>query len=251
MQDNTNQQIYKEEIKSRNNIDSLRKENERLENLAIKSYSNFSNSQQKEIDQAIAEKEREHRAILKNVKEENARQLNEREKINQENLKRMEESNNNKLITADKGFKRKIEQMEKDSNQTIANLSSRSEKEINKLKQNESKDKNLISEKSKDPFYSITNLNPRIADNEKEYILRISVPEHEKESIILDGNGRTLKLSQTRRFADESRNENGTMSKSSRSEVISQVINLNDLINPRKITHSYQDNELTFKIPKA
>ncbi len=251
MQESVNAKIYREDIKSRNNIDSLRKENERLENLAIKSYSNFSREQQREIDKAVAEKEREHRTILKNLKEENARQLNERDKVNQEDLKRKDEANKNKLLNAEKGFNKRIEQMKNESEKTISNYASKSQKELNRLKQNESREKNLITDKSKDPFYSITNLNPQLSEGEKEYTLKLSVPEHEKDSVILGGDKRTLKISQTRRFSDESKNENGTVNKSARSEAISQIVNLKDIINPRKITQSYQNNELIFKIPKA
>lgn len=236
VQDNSTSKIYQEEIKSRSNIESIKKENEYAENMAKKSYS---------------EQEREHTARLRNIKEENARQLNEKEKVNQENLKRVDETNKNKLLMAEKDFKGRIEQMQKESEQTIGNISSKAQKEINKLKESESKDKNLIKEKTKDPFYSMTNLNPRLINNEKEYLLRLSVPEHEKESVIVGGDGRNLKITQTRRFSDESKNENGTVNKSSRSESISQSIKLDDIINPRKITQSYKDNELTFKIPKS
>lgn len=231
-----NYKIYQEEIKSRKNMES---------------YSNFSQQKQREIDRAIAEKERENQAALRDIKEENARQLNEREKINQENLKRMDESNKNKLSMAEKGFKEKIERMQRESDQTIENLSLQSQKEINKIKQSESRDKGFIKNRSNDPFYLITNLNPKLTNNEKEYFLRLSVPEHEKDSVTVDGNGRNLKISQTRRFSDETKNEDGTVNKSSRSEVISQSVKLEDNINPRKISHSYKDNELIFKIPKA
>lgn len=251
MQETSDSKIYQEEIKSRKNIESLRKEKEQKENLAIKSYANFSSAQQREIDQAIADKEREHRKIIRNAQVENSRQLNERERINQENLKRIDEANKNKLQQADVTLQKKVKQVQKESEDAISTLSLKTQKEINNLKQNESKNKNIISNKASDPFYSITNLNPRITDYEKEYILKISVPEHEKDSVIVDADGRNLKISHNRRYSDEARNEDGTLSKSSRSETVSQSIKLGDLVNPRKITQTYDGNEIIFKIPKA
>jgi HSP20 family molecular chaperone IbpA len=251
MQESSESKIYQEEIKSRKNIDSLRKENEQKENLAIKSYANFSSAQQREIDQAIAEKEREHRQIIRKAQDENSRQLNERERINQENLKRVDEANKNKLLQTDASLQKKVKQVQKESEDAISTLSLKTQKEINNLKQSESKDKSIISNKASDPFYSITNLNPKITDNEKEYILKIPVPEHEKDSVIVGADGRNLKISQNRRYQDETRNVDGTLSKSSRSETISQSIKLGDLVNPRKITQTYDGNEIIFKIPKA
>ncbi len=251
MQENSDSKIYQEEIKSRKNIESLRKENEQKENLAIKSYANFSSAQQREIDQAIADKEREHRQIIRKAQVENSRQLNERERINQENLKRLDDANKNKLQQTDANLQKKVKQVQKESEDAISTLSLKTQKELNNLKQNESKDKSIISNRTNDPFYSITNLNPRITNYEKEYILKISVPEHEKNSVIVGADGRNLKISHSRRYSDEAKNEDGTLSKSSRSETVSQSIKLEDLVNPRKITQTYQDNEIIFKIPKA
>ena len=251
MQETSDSKIYQEEIKSRKNIDALRKENEQKENLAIKSYANFSSAQQREIDKAVADKEREHRKIIRKTEVENSRQLNERDRINQENLKRLDDANKNKLQQADVTLQKKVKQVQKESEDAISTLSLKTQKEINNLKQNESKDKSIISNRANDPFYSITNLNPRITDNEKEYILKISVPEHEKDSVIVGADGRNLKISHSRRYSDAAKNEDGTLSKSSRSETVSQSIKLEDLVNPRKITQTYDGNEIIFKIPKA
>ncbi len=251
IQEDADAKIYQEEIKSRNNIQALRKENERLENLAINSYANFSSAQQREINKNIAEKEREHRAIMRNITTENSRQIHEKERINEENLKLQEETNQNKIRQVDADTKKRINQIQKESENTIGNLSLKTQKEINNLKKNESRDKYLISERSKDPFYSMTLLQPRITENEKEYLIKLSVPEHEKDSVIIGADGRTLKISQNRKFADKTFDENGTMNKSSRSETITQSIKLDNLVNARKITHSFENDELIFKIPKA
>jgi HSP20 family molecular chaperone IbpA len=140
--------------------------------------------------------------------------------------------------------------MEKSHQETLNRLKAKNELDINDLKTSYAKRKDFIELRSKDPFYKMENLKPKIKDKGKEYTVSLEIPEHEARFVNLTGMGKKLRLTTTRNFEGIAKTEEGGLNRSARSEMISQEYHLNSHILPRKITQVYEDGMLIFKVPK-
>ena len=107
-----------------------------------------------------------------------------------------------------------------------------------------------MTNKSDDQFYRIETLTPTVVENEKEYQVSLKVPEHEKENVHLSAHGRGVKMTLTRKFSDSIDQEDGSTSRSTRTELFSKEFPSKDILNPKVVSQKYEDGVLTYKISK-
>ena len=130
-------------------------------------------------------------------------------------------------------------------------LSNKFEADAQKLIFATSEDKKILNNKSDDPFYRIDKLNPKLIENDKTVTVQVPVADYEKENVHLSTRGRTIKITLSRKYSDSLNAQDGSLNKSTRSELFSKELPTIDLLSPKNITQFYEDGLLTFKINKA
>lgn len=123
--------------------------------------------------------------------------------------------------------------------------------EMNKLKTDLATRKQQAENKQDDQFYQIGQLNPVVEDMGNAYIITLPLPDYERENLTVVPTGRNLKLSLARKFKDAVTDPDGTENKSSRSEIITKTMQVNDLMNPRTMEQVFQEGVVKIKVEKA
>lgn len=102
-----------------------------------------------------------------------------------------------------------------------------------------------------DPFYRIKSLSPTLSENDKEYVVKVAVPEHEAKNLFISGEGQALKLSLGRRFQDQTRNEEESrVTKTSSYQTVVETLVIPGPYDAKKIHREYADGFVTIKMPK-
>jgi len=147
-------------------------------------------------------------------------------------------------------FKQRLDALSAQHSQILNKVQHEFNKSVNEIKDKTAKEKDLVANRSVDQFYNITELNPTLTENEKEYIVSIQIPEHEKDDVELYPSERQIRLTVTRRYDDNFTAEDGSLNRTKRSEVISKTFPTSSLMNSKKVSKMYEDQTLHFKIAK-
>lgn len=183
--------------------------------------------------------------------EKNKRLSSELNRVNKEQLNYQETHQKDMLSQRDKDFKVRYENMVKEHDTILKNLSAKFEEDARKITASTSTDKKILGGRSEDPFYRVDKLNPKIVEDLKTVTVAVPVAEYEKENVHLSAQGRSIKITLSRKYTDSLNAEDGSVNRSTRSELFSKELATTDLLSPKNITQSYEDGVLTFKIHKA
>lgn len=183
--------------------------------------------------------------------EKNKRLSNEQNRVNKDQLTYQETHQKDMLSQRDKDFKVRYENMVKEHETILKNLSAKFEADAQKITASTSTDKKILGDRAADPFYRVDKLNPKVAEDLKTVSVSVPVAEYEKENIHLSTQGRSIKITLSRKYTDTLNAEDGSVNRSTRSELFSKELNTTDLLSPKNITQHYSDGVLTFKINKA
>jgi len=159
--------------------------------------------------------------------------------------------NQAKLAQEKETFEKRYNEMVKNHENLLQLVKGRLDNEILSTSQKLTGNKGDFATKAADPFYRTSLLTPKIEDGVSNYLIKIKVPEHEKEFLTLNANGRELKLNMTRHHKSETTLEDGSFNKSKRSEIFTKEFSVPDIVDARSITQKYENGEVIFKIKKA
>jgi HSP20 family molecular chaperone IbpA len=154
------------------------------------------------------------------------------------------------MLQEREGFDSKLKSIVNQQNETINNISEKTAKHINNVKQSASDQLAFYQTRSGDPFYQTGLLNPEVIEEPQNYVIKIKVPEHEKDNVILHGDNRELRLTLTRRTQEEVTMSDGSLNKSNRSEVFIKKIPVKDIVDTSRLKQNYQNGMLSFNVPK-
>jgi HSP20 family molecular chaperone IbpA len=183
--------------------------------------------------------------------EKNKRLSNEQNRVNQDQLTYQENHQKDMLAQREKDFKVRYENMVKEHDTVLKSLSAKFEADSQRVTASTSTEKKILNDKSTDPFYRVDKLNPKLTEDLKTVTVSVPVAEYEKENIHLSTQGRSVKITLSRKYTDSLNAEDGSINRSTRSELFSKELNTVDLLSPKNITQNYSDGILTFKINKA
>lgn len=184
--------------------------------------------------------------------EEKKHKLNYRQRVTSQEteLKNIESHHQEILKQKRLSFKEKYNNLEKNQKSILSRIKDKFENEIQSLVSKYSELKNQTLSKSQDDFYNVTELKPTILEYPKSYQVQIEVPEHEQELVNLTAQQRDLHISLTRNYRDETTSEDGDINKTRRSEVLTKRLDVDQIMDSKKITRSYNEGVLTFNIAK-
>jgi HSP20 family molecular chaperone IbpA len=183
--------------------------------------------------------------------EKNKRLNNEQNRVNHDQLSFQETHQKDMLAQREKDFKVRYENMVKEHDTVLKSLSAKFEADAQRVTASTSSEKKILNDKSTDPFYRVDRLNPKMTEDLKTVTIAIPVAEYEKENIHLSTQGRSIKITLSRKYTDSLNAEDGSVNRSTRSELFSKELNTTDLLSPKNITQHYSDGILTFKVNKA
>lgn len=251
IKNDTDLAISTESDEARHRLNTLTKDNEFKINT---SRSQFENTiEQRELEQ-MRRKTDQRRFHTSEMMKLTNKHMIDQEKLKTRNSSQLfKQEENQKLLLKQKlkAFEDKYNSLTKQHEATLKLVQEKNIREIEDLKRAHSTKKQFIENRSSDKFYSTSQLSPTVEDTPNNYIVKIKVPEHEKENVSLNGNQRSMTVSLTRRYSDDvTDEETGTRSKTSKSESFIQEIKVPDIINPRKILSKYENDTLTFIVPK-
>ena len=108
-----------------------------------------------------------------------------------------------------------------------------------------------VSSRAEDPFYRIKSLGPILSEADGAYTIRITLPEHEAQNLMVSGEGQSIKLALSRRFQDKSTAPEGNLSTrtSSFQSVVENVL-LPGPFDTKKIRREYVDGAVVVTVPK-
>lgn len=105
--------------------------------------------------------------------------------------------------------------------------------------------------KSGDTFYQMQSINAQVSDNEREILIEVNVPEHEQDAIRLARQKNSLTLSGTRRAENQATLDNGHVAATHTYQSFSESFPAQGKLEWDRMTRTYQDGRLTFRIPKG
>lgn len=155
------------------------------------------------------------------------------------------------LKQLDKSFHEKYQAMVTNHDAVMNHLRSRFEIDLKEAAQSLSQSKENIENRAQDSFYGVEKLSPNVSEDEKSYTISISIPEHERDGVNLSADGRNIRLSISRRFEERLEDMSGEVNKTSRTEHHTKSFRVAQIVDQGKITQSYQDGILSYKIMKA
>jgi HSP20 family molecular chaperone IbpA len=243
--------------------DLMKLENKSAKDLAQMAftYNQKSLTNENDFQSKLREDLKSHQELLTNQKDElkksmqmttdrNKRLEMEKVRVQQDELNYLDKYHKNLVDQKQADFKTRYEQLTKEHDRILNDIKSKLDQDIKVETAKNAQTKKSLVTKAADDFYRIDKLAPKLSDSGQEYVLTINVPEHERENVHLVAHGRDLKLTMSRKFSDTLEDEEGTINRTSKSQLFSKELKTLDLVNPKKVTENYQDGLLTFKISK-
>ncbi|MBI2520454.1 MAG: hypothetical protein HYV97_08545 [Bdellovibrio sp.] len=212
--------------------------------------------------QTTATHEKEKETMLENMKQQTAKDIqfdstraqnliNGHRKINESQMVLEQEKFKTLLNQQREIFLNRYNALKAANDRVINHASSKLAGGLDDLQAKLIHEKELIEVKGKDPFYHPTFLQPKIEDAGKYYLVHLEMPEHEKEFVMFNANQRTLKLSFTRKMAQNFQMEDGSLNKSNRSELVTKEISVPEIVDAKTVKQKYENGVLTFRVLKA
>lgn len=192
----------------------------------------------------------ELKSIMDKDTEKSKRLESEKMQVQKEELTYLDNHQKDLIAQKQADFKVRYEAIVKEHDAILSELKTHLDTDIKKMIESTSTQKRMIASKNDDQFYRVETLNPVVNETEKEYIVSLKVPEHEKENVHLSVHGRDVKMTLTRKYSEMLEAEDGSSNKSTRTELFSKEFSSKDILNPKVISQKYENGELLFKIQK-
>lgn len=213
----------------------------------------FRNKMAQDIRDHQSELIRQKDQFKKNIDQEtskNQRLEQEKVRVQQDELTYLDKYHKNLMEQKISDFKTKYQNLANEHEQILKNIKTNLDEEVKKLQINTMETKRDIATKKDDPFYRIDKLEPKITEEGNFYFLKLNVPAHEKENVHLVTNGRKIKITLNKRYEDLVEDKDGTVNRSSKTQLYSKEVMVKDLINPKNMQVKYENGVITYKIEK-
>lgn len=221
---------------------------------AISSEKEFRNQMENDVRLHTLELTRQRddlKKIMSIDTEKHKRLEQETVRIQKDQLSYLDKYQQNMIKQRQDDFKVRYEKMVAEHDKILKDLSQHFSADVKKMAEQTASEKVILGKRVDDQFYRIDKLNATMVEAPKEVIVKVPVPEYEKENVHLSTQGRNIKITLARKFSDNITSTEGNIDRSTRNELYSKELNTVDLLSPKNIVQNYQDGVLTFKIPKA
>ena len=147
-------------------------------------------------------------------------------------------------------FEKKFENQLGTHHTQLTGLDKKYESLTNELKKNFTKEISANEDKKDDIFFEFTELKASMKEEADHYLVEVQLPAYAKNDLRLTTNNKEVVLTMNRRYQDQVENS-GVTHKVNKIETLSSRMPTNHFLNAKKITSSYQDGVMSYKIAKA
>ncbi len=109
----------------------------------------------------------------------------------------------------------------------------------------------LKAQRSQDPFYQFVELKPTVEKTETGVRIMVQVPEHSKQDLQLNLNGKEAVVNFNRRYIDNQIDQTGNKSRISKIETLSTRLQTGIFLDSKSVKSSYENGVMTYDIKKA
>lgn len=148
-------------------------------------------------------------------------------------------------------FEKKYEAQLKRHTEDFKTLQEKNQKVVDGLKENLTKEITKVSSRHDDPFFKFESLKPKLTHFDDRIEVSVSIPDHSKQDLQLTTNGKEAVLSFNRRYADASKDVDGTINKVNKIESFTTRLQSNYFLDAKSVKSSYDDGVMTYVIKKA
>ncbi len=132
----------------------------------------------------------------------------------------------------------------------IATLNDHALNQIESAKLETSQKVSDIYTKSSDPFYRLRQLEVKVEDTPEALILKVPVPEYEKDSVKVTANKNSITVTGTRRFESKAEVLPGHSASTHSYQSFSETFNTQAALDLSKLEREYAQGVLKFTLPK-
>lgn len=203
------------------------------------------------LSRDIAAQEVEHLKETESLKRFHEGELAKNKEAHVDKLAKQEKFYKQLIKQRRENFESQYRRLLKAQEDSVQMLKLQVKNSLDSIRKSNADKKSNYTDRMGDPFYNSTILQPKLEDKIGEYIIKLEIPDYERDSVILHGDNRQIRLTFSRRMTDNLKNPDGSVNKTSRSEVYTKVLQVPEIIDPSTITQNYTDGTLQFKIKKA
>jgi HSP20 family molecular chaperone IbpA len=235
-----NEQLYNRKDFGQKKIDEQHiRHNERLQNDSEK-YTRIKNDQDKVFKKERMTTYKKQEASMAQMTELHAKEVEKRDKLKRGDLKDQE------LF-----FEKRYDQTFQRHNEHLKVLDQTQEKAVKALKEEMTKEVELKNNRAEDSFFQFVEMKPIIEHTENGIRIKVKVPDHSKQDLQLNLNGKEAVVNFNRRYIDNKKDELGNTSRVSKIETLSTRLQTGVHLDPKSVKSSYQDGVMTYEIKRA
>lgn len=184
----------------------------------------------------------------------NARQQSELSKMTQSHTDHIEKRDTDYrkgLKEQDLFFEKKYSVQLGNHSKEFKTLEEKNKRIVDGLKESLTQEIKKAADRHDDPFFKFQTLKPTLKQFEDRVEVSVEIPDHSKQDLQLTTNGKEAVLNFNRRYADASKDANGTINKLNKIESFTTRLQTNHFLDAKSIKSTYDDGVMTYVIKKA
>lgn len=154
------------------------------------------------------------------------------------------------LKDQDQLFEKKFEVNLGKRNEELKSLDAKNIQVITKMKSELAESLKTTVNRADDPFYSFTELKPKMTEFEDRVEIKVNVPEHSKADMQLTINGKVAIINYNRRY-DDSRNDEGVHNKLHKVESFTSRVTTSQHLDPKSVKSSFDNGVMTYIVKRS
>lgn len=148
-------------------------------------------------------------------------------------------------------FEKRYAETYKRHNGHFKELDGLHDKVVKKMQADLTKKVDFKNSREQDPFFQFVELKPTLEQTEQGVRIQVQVPDHSKQDLQLNLNGKEAVINFNRRYIDTQKDEQGNSSRVSKIETLSTRLQTGVHLDPKSVKSFYKDGVMTYEIKKA
>ncbi len=148
-------------------------------------------------------------------------------------------------------FEKRYADTYKRHNEHFKNLDQLHDKVVKNLEADLTKKVDFKATRAEDPFFQFVELKPTVELTEAGVRIKVNIPDHSKQDLQLNLNGKEAVVNFNRRYIDNQKDDQGNSSRVSKIETLSTRLQTGVHLDPKSVKSTYKDGVMTYDIKKA
>lgn len=171
--------------------------------------------------------------------------------IHGKHYKERDEMQRGDLKNQDLFFEKRYAETYKRHNEHFKVLDGVHDNVVKKLEADLTKEVEFKTSRQEDPFFQFVELKPTLTHTETGVKIEVKVPDHSKQDLQLNLNGKEAVVNFNRRYIDTQKDAQGNSSRVSKIETLSTRLQTGVHLDPKSLKSSWKDGIMTYEIKKA